>query len=248
MEIIPFLIVCPLTFLAGLVDSIAGGGGLISLPAFLFAGLPMHSAIATNKLASTIGTTVSTARYCKNGYYDRKLALPGIICALTGSVIGAKLVLLVDDKYLRWMMMIILPIVAITVFIDKNHEEKEPTISFRKRAAIVAAVGLLIGMYDGFYGPGTGTFLLLALTKIAQMDIRTASGNVKLINLSSNVAALFTFLFSGYVNLALGLAGAVFCLAGHYMGSGLVMKNGSKIVKPIILVVLALLFIKIILE
>ena len=248
MEIIPFLIICPLTFLAGLVDSIAGGGGLISLPAFLFAGLPMHSAIATNKLASTIGTTVSTTRYCKNGFYDKKLALPGIICALTGSVAGARLVLIVDDKYLRWMMIIILPIAAIAVFMDKTHEEKEPAFSLRKRIAIVAAAGLVIGIYDGFYGPGTGTFLLLALTKLAKMDIRTASGNVKLINLSSNVAALFTFLFSGYVNITLGLAGALFCLMGHYMGSDLVMKNGSKIVKPIILFVLALLFVKIILE
>lgn len=248
MGMIAFLIICPLTFLAGLVDSIAGGGGLISLPAFLFAGLPMHSAIATNKLSSTVGTTVSTARYCKNGYYDKRLAFPGILCALAGSVIGAQLVLLVADKYLKWMMIIILPIVAVAVLMDKNHEEKEPTISFGKRVVIVAAAGLIIGIYDGFYGPGTGTFLLLALTKLAQMDIRTASGNVKLINLSSNVAALFTFLFSGYVNITLGLAGALFCLMGHYMGAGLVMKNGSKIVKPIILVVLVLLFVKIILE
>ncbi|MBO5460888.1 MAG: TSUP family transporter [Ruminococcus sp.] len=245
---LPFLIICPMTFLAGLIDSIAGGGGLISLPAFLFAGLPMHSAIATNKLSSTIGTTVSTVRYCKNGFYDKKLAVPGIVCALMGSVIGAKIVLLVDDKYLRWMMIVILPIVAVTVLMDKNHSEKEPTLSLKAQIVIVAAAGLIIGIYDGFYGPGTGTFLLLALTKLAQMDIRTASGNVKLINLSSNFAALFTFLFSGYVNVTLGLAGALFCLIGHYMGAGLVMKNGSKIVKPIILVVLVLLFAKIILE
>ncbi len=248
MGMMSFLIICPLTFLAGLVDSIAGGGGLISLPAFLFAGLPMHSAIATNKLSSTVGTTVSTARYCKNGYYDKKLAASGIICALIGSMIGARLVLLVADKYLKWMMIFILPIVAVAVLMDKNHEEKEPTLSFGKRVVIVAAAGLIIGIYDGFYGPGTGTFLLLALTKLAQMDIRTASGNVKLINLSSNVAALFTFLFSGYVNITLGLAGALFCLMGHYMGAGLVMKNGSKIVRPIILIVLVLLFVKIILE
>lgn len=248
MGMMSFLIICPLTFLAGLVDSIAGGGGLISLPAFLFAGLPMHSAIATNKLSSTVGTTVSTARYCKNGYYDKKLAAPGIICALIGSMIGARLVLLVADKYLKWMMIFILPIVAVAVLMDKNHEEKESTLSLEKRVVIVAAAGLIIGIYDGFYGPGTGTFLLLALTKLAQMDIRTASGNVKLINLSSNVAALFTFLFSGYVNITLGLAGALFCLMGHYMGAGLVMKNGSKIVRPIILIVLVLLFAKIILE
>ena len=111
---------------------------------------------------------------------------------------------------------------------------------------IVCISAFLIGLYDGFYGPGTGTFLLLALTKAARMDIRTASGNVKLINLSSNVAALATFLLSGYVHIAYGIAGAVFCLLGHYIGSGLVMKNGSKIVRPVIVLVLLLLFAKII--
>ena len=111
---------------------------------------------------------------------------------------------------------------------------------------IVCISAFLIGIYDGFYGPGTGTFLLLALTRLARMDVRTASGNVKMINLSSNIAALFTFLFSGQVLFAPGLAGAAFCLAGHYIGSGLVMKNGTKIVRPIIIIVLILLFIKVI--
>lgn len=247
MSFIPFLIVCPLTFLAGLVDSIAGGGGLISLPAFLFAGLPMHSAISTNKLSSAVGTTVSTARYCKNGFFDRKIALPSIVLALAGSTIGAKLVLLVEDAYLRGLLILLLPIVAIVVFLDKGEQQADPNFPVSRRMVIACAAAFIIGMYDGFYGPGTGTFLLLALTKCAHMDVRTASGNVKLINLSSNVAALATFLFSGTVNIALGLAGAVFCLAGHYMGSGLVMKNGNRIVKPIIIVVLVLLFLKTIL-
>ena len=89
MNLIPFFIICPLNFLAGLVDSIGGGGGLISLPAFMLAGLSPHAAVATNKLASTTGTTISTVRYCKNGYYEKKLALPGILLALGGSFLGA---------------------------------------------------------------------------------------------------------------------------------------------------------------
>lgn len=246
MNFIPFLIVCPLTFLAGLVDSIAGGGGLISLPAFLFAGLPMHSAIATNKLSSSIGTSVSTVRYCKNGFFDRKIALPSIALALVGAVIGARLVLLVDDKYLRWLLIAVLPIVAAAVFLDKSGDNADAFFPAGRRMAVACAAALLIGMYDGFYGPGTGTFLLLALTRFAHMDVRTASGNVKLINLSSNAAALITFLLHGQVRLALGLSSAVFCFIGHYIGSGLVMKSGNKIVKPIILVVLILLFFKII--
>ena len=170
MTLISFLIVCPLTFLAGLVDSIAGGGGLISLPAFLFAGLPMHTAIATNKLSSSVGTTVSTARYCKNGFFDRKIALPSIVLALTGSAIGARLVLLVEDIYLRWLLIAVLPVVAVLVFLDKGDGNADPAFPASRRMAIACIAAFVIGMYDGFYGPGTGTFLLLALTKCAHMD------------------------------------------------------------------------------
>lgn len=246
MNPLSFFIICPLNFLAGLVDSIGGGGGLISLPAFLLAGLSPHAAVATNKLASTTGTTVSTVRYCKNGYYEKRLALPGILCALCGSFLGARLLLLTSDVILKRMMLVILPVVAVIVFLDKKTPEYDHTFPPARRMLIVCASALIIGLYDGFYGPGTGTFLLLAMTKAARMDIRTASGNVKLINLSSNVAALATFLLSGYVHIAYGLAGAVFCLLGHYIGAGLVMKNGSKIVRPVIILVLLLLFIKII--
>lgn len=242
-----FLIICPLTFLAGLVDSIGGGGGLISLPAFLMAGLSPHCAIATNKLASSVGTTVSTARYCKNGFLDKKLALPGILMALLGSFLGAKLVLITSDDFLKKIMFVILPIVAAVVLLDKKEPEYDLSFPASRRKWIVCGSAFLIGIYDGFYGPGTGTFLLLALTRLARMDIRTASGNVKLINLTSNVTALVTFLVNGQVNLLYGMAGAVFCLAGHYIGSGLVIKNGSKIVRPIIIFVLILLFVKILL-
>lgn len=245
MNFIPFFIICPLNFLAGLVDSIGGGGGLISLPAFMLAGLTPHAAVATNKLASTTGTTVSTVRYCKNGYYEKKLALPGILLALGGSFLGARLLLHTNDLILKRMMLVILPIVAVIVLLDKKKPEYDSSFPASYRMLIVCISAFLIGVYDGFYGPGTGTFLLLALTKAARMDIRTASGNVKLINLSSNAAALATFLLSGYVHIAYGIAGAVFCLLGHYIGSGLVMKNGSKIVRPVIVLVLLLLFAKI---
>ncbi len=243
---IPFLIICPLTFLAGLVDSIAGGGGLISLPAFLLAGLPPHNALATNKLASSIGSTASTVRYCTHGYFDKLIVLPSIFCALLGSTCGAHLALLTSDTILKKVMLIVLPIVALCVLTNKKETVQDSSFPTWKRIMIVCTCAFPIGMYDGFYGPGTGTFLLLALTRLAHMDVRTASGNVKLINLSSNAAALFTFLFNGQVLFAPGLAGAAFCLAGHYVGSGLVMKNGTKIVRPIIIVVLILLFIKVV--
>lgn len=244
MNLVPFLIICPLTFLAGLVDSIAGGGGLISLPAFLLSGLPAHIAIGSNKLSSAIGTTVSTTRYCKNGYFHKKLALPTILAALAGSAIGARLVLFTSDAVLKKMMLVALPIVAICVLTDKKKVEETFSSPEGKTFFFLVLGAFIIGMYDGFYGPGTGTFLFLILTRIGHMDAKTASGNVKLINLSSNIAALSTFLINGNVHIIYGLAGAVFCLTGHYIGSGLVMKNGMKVIRPIVIVVLILLFIK----
>ena len=243
--ILVYLVVCFFVFLAGFVDSIAGGGGLISLPAFLLAGLTPHSAIATNKLSSALGTTVSTARYCKNGFYDKSLILPGILAALSGSFLGAKLVLKISDVFLKKMMLFVLPVVAAAVLLKKKEPEYDSSFPAARRLIIVIISAFLIGIYDGFYGPGTGTFLLLCLTRLARMDVRTASGNVKLINLSSNFAALITFLFSGYVNAMYGIAGALFCFAGHYIGFGMVIKNGSKIVRPVIILVLILLFVKI---
>ena len=106
----------------------------------------------------------------------------------------------------------------------------------------------MIGGYDGFYGPGTGTFLLLVYTGLARMDVRTAAGNVKLVNLASNVSAFVTFFMNGKILFTLGLAASVFSIAGHYIGAGMVIKNGTKIVRPIILVVLAILMVKLVTE
>ncbi|MEG0806375.1 MAG: TSUP family transporter [Lachnospiraceae bacterium] len=250
MNITPaaLIIVCPLVFLAGFVDSIAGGGGLISLPAYLLAGIPVHNAIATNKLSSCIGTSVSTWRYVKNRYADIALAVPCILVALIGATLGAKLSMKVDGIILERVLLIVLPLSAFVVLHKKkeNTEKRVATLS-RTGVFILASVcSLMVGLYDGFYGPGTGTFLLLCYTGLCGMDIKIASGNTKLVNLASNFAALATFLVHGKTLILLGLIASVFCMAGHYLGSGLVMKKGTTIVKPIIILVLALLFVKII--
>ncbi|MDD2981201.1 MAG: TSUP family transporter [Hespellia sp.] len=249
LKLSTFLIVCPLVFLASFVDSIGGGGGLISLPAYLFAGIPVHNAVATNKLSSATGTLISTIRLCKNKYMDLPLAIPGIVAALIGSVIGANLVLLVDDKILKGLLIVLLPVIAFYVLRKKDTEkEDQKKISRKMEFVIATVVSFLIGMYDGFYGPGTGTFLILAYTGLVKMDVLTAAGNTKLVNLTSNISALVVFLVNGVVILPLGLAASVFSIAGHYIGAGMVMKSGSKIVRPIILVVVLLLFVKVVAE
>ena len=241
-----FLIVCALVCLAGFVDAVAGGGGLISLPAYLLAGVPVHNAVATNKLSSATGTLISTVRLCKNKFVDWILVLPCIPMALLGSSIGAHLALIASDKLLRYMLIPVLPVVAFYVLRKKNMDEKGGEIARKKQILLCAVCSLAVGCYDGFYGPGTGTFLLLLFTGLGKMSVAKASGTMKVTNLSSNVAALVVFLLSGKIVIMLGIAASVFSIAGHYTGAGMVMKNGSRIIRPIILIVLALLFIKII--
>ena len=250
---IPYLIVCPLMFLAGLVDSIAGGGGLISLPAYLIAGVPTHMALGTNKLASSMGTVISTGRFLKNGYIKKEMAVmaaAAVAASLCGSSIGSHLSLLVSEQWLENLMLLILPVVGFYVLRSKDMGDNQltDTYSVRQMFPIVIAAAFFIGGYDGFFGPGTGTFLILILTGVARMNMRTAAGITKVINLASNVAALVTFMYTGNVWYPLGLTAGLFCIAGHYTGSGLVVHNGKKIVRPVILVVLAILFIKVIYE
>ncbi len=249
ITVITYLIVCPLVFLAGLVDSIAGGGGIISLPAYLFAGLPVHFAIATNKLSSFCGTTIATGRYIKHRCYQKELAVPTIVAALAGSVIGAHLVLHTADTYLRYMLLFVLPVVAVIIIVKKNtitSKNSEETQSLtRIKFALAVIASFFIGMYDGFYGPGTGTFLMLMFTALIGLDTRQAAGNTKFVNWASNAAALVTFLLSGKVIGSLGAAAAVCSILGNYVGSGMVIKNGSKFVRPVIILVLLMLFIKI---
>lgn len=242
-----FLVVCPFLFLAGLIDAIGGGGGLISLPAYLIAGLPPHTAVATNKLSSTCGTTLATSRFIKNGLVNFKLALPSILAAIVGSSIGANISLSVNDDIMLYIMVAILPICAVLVLNKKLfHDGGTDVVKLNRRTYITATVAaLIIGMYDGFYGPGTGTFLIIAFTIFAKLSIKTANAQAKIINLTSNITSLVIYILNGEVIFTIGLAAAACNMLGGYIGAGLVMKNGAKIVKPSIILVLILLALKV---
>ena len=241
------LIICPLVFAASLLDAVAGGGGLISLPAYLIAGLPPHNAIATNKLSSSIGTVASTARFIRNKCVDWPTAIPSAFLAVLGSIAGAKLILMIDDNAIRYIMLVLVPVLAFVVLKkrDLSTDELEP-VSRKRQFLVVCVAALFVGMYDGFYGPGTGTFLFIAYTQLAKMPVRMAAGNVKIANLSSNIGSLAVFLINGQAILPIGLIAAVFAVAGHFIGAGVLLKNGAKVVKPFVLVVLSLLFVRLI--
>ena len=166
------LLICGGVFLASFVDAIGGGGGIISVPMYLLAGLPTHYALGTNKLSSCLGTAASTYRYIRSGYVDWVLAVPSVVLALVGSHLGTRLQLLVDEKYLKYMLLVVLPVVAVVLLRKKTFPETALEMQPWKRRSIVWGASLLIGAYDGFYGPGTGTFLLLIFCHLAKMDLR----------------------------------------------------------------------------
>ena len=166
-----FLIVCPLVFLAGFVDAIGGGGGLISLPAYYLAGVPIHHAIATNKLSSATGTLISTIRIGKSVKIRWKLIAPAVVMALIGSYLGTRLSILTDEKILRQVLLIVLPVVAFFVLRQNSLiSEKTERLEPKKEQLIVWTSALIIGTYDGFYGPGTGTFLLIMFMGLAHSE------------------------------------------------------------------------------
>ncbi len=247
-DALTFLIVCPLVFVAGFVDAIAGGGGLISLPAYLIAGLPPHFAIGTNKMSSTMGTALATFKFARSGFINWRLGGVCAVSALLASSLGARLLLMVDEKIISYVLLVILPLTAYYVFRSKTLS---PTGAPRGRLEmyfIALLASIAIGIYDGFYGPGTGTFLLLILTGVARMKLIEANGITKIINLSTNVAALTVLLINGKVMLVLGIIAGLFNMLGNWLGARSFVSGGSKIVRPLIIAVLSIFLIKVIVE
>ena len=244
------LLICVGVFLASFMDAIAGGGGIISVPTYLIglSGFPTYYALGTNKLSAGIGTIFSTVRFIRSGYVIWKLAVPSILLALVGSMGGTWLQHHTPDVVLKYLLLFVLPAVALVTLRTRSWPDEPENIPFAKQAAIVWAASLIVGAYDGYYGPGTGTFLMIIFIRLGKLDTRRAAGQVKIVNLASNLGSLYTALTAGYVLVGVGLVSAVASILGHYIGAGLAIKNGSKIVRPTVIVVLLLLTTKIVSE
>lgn len=241
-----FIMLMGASFLAGFLDSIAGGGGLITLPAYTLTGIPMHFVYGCNKFSAAFGTTIATLRYWKHKMLDIQVGILAAIGAFAASALAAKVVLYLSDSTLKTMMLIILPVAGVVTALNKNMgvENHSDSYSMKKKVALAFLIGGLIGFYDGLVGPGTGTFALMAFCFIMKYDLRTASGNAKCLNLASNYAALAVFLLEGTVYFKIAIPAAVFGIAGNYFGAGFAIKKGAKAIKFMLMVVIVLLFIK----
>ena len=244
------LIVCPLVFLGSFIDSIAGGGGIITLPAYYLAGLPPHTAAGTNKLVAIPGSVTATATYLRSGNIMIRIAICAAVGSLIGGYLGTKLALLIPEATLELIMMIVLPLVALFLTFRRDFGMNAHAKKLSKPMESITAlgIGLVIGCYDGLIGPGTGTFLMICFCGFLGLDLLVSGGCAKVANMASNIASGIVFLFNGKAMYSLLLPAALCSIAGGYFGSRFAIKGGSKRIRKVMFVVLGLLFMKMIYE
>ena len=233
-------------FFAGLIDSVAGGGGLISLPATLLMGVPPQMALGTGKFMASMGTTASFITYARNGAVAWRFAAAGAFFSLAGSILGSRAVLIIDNALLGKIILCLLPVAALMTFmpIRKREEGKEAG-----KLALYVVTPLLcgsIGFYDGFFGPGTGSFMLLGLHCLLGLGLVAASGTAKAFNLASNVSSLVVFIISGKVYYFIAVPMALANVAGNIVGSRLALRRGPTVIRRMLLISLGLLFVSLI--
>ncbi len=243
-----FLAAC--VFFAGIVDALAGGGGLITLPAYLAVGLNPALVLGTNKLSSCLGTVVSTVRYHRALKFSIVDFLPVIAASMLGSWLGARAAILVDPSWIRPMLLAALPVVAWLVWSKKDFGSTDDSgrlsaAERRRRGLLVAAP---IGAYDGFFGPGTGTFFAIAFARWGRHDLLGATARAKILNLVSNLGALGAFIWAGRLDWKVGLSMSLLSIAGHWVGSHLGVRRGAALIRPVVALVCAGLFAKVLFD
>lgn len=240
-------IVYPLLFLAavlaGLVDSIAGGGGLITVPALLAAGLPPQLVLGTNKLQASFGSFTAAVNYTRQGMVDLRQSAWGVGFTFLGAVAGACVVQSLPGELLKRIIPLLL--LAIVVYMLARPSLGELDLRPRMPAvAFYAVFGLAIGFYDGFFGPGTGSFWLIALMLGLGLNVTRATGTTKVMNFTSNIVALTVFAIGGHVQIAIGMTMAVGEILGAMIGSTMVIRRGARFIRPVFLTVVVLTTIK----
>jgi hypothetical protein len=225
--------------LAGFVDSIAGGGGLITVPALLAVGLPPHLALGTNKLASTLGVTTALRRYRTGGLVRIRHWLPAVACTATGAAAGTLLIQQLSADFLTWLIPVLLVVILAYTLASPDLGSRPARARLDRRLFQVLG-GLALGFHDGFFGPGTGAFWAVALVTLAGLDLRRATAATKVMNATSNWTALVVFALGGNVVLTVGLAMGAGQMVGATLGSGQVLRRSPRFVRGFLIASVAL--------
>lgn len=239
-----YLLVFLLIGFAGFIDSIAGGGGLIAVPTYLALGLPAEFILGTNKCVSSSGATFAVLRYLRSRTIIWQTTGFAVITALIGSAGGASLAKYLSRNLIFILLLIVIPLL---LYLQSRHLKTctpRPPLSRRQIIFRAGLTGFLLGGYDGIFGPGTGTFLLLAFMVLLRFSARDASANARIVNYASNLSAFFYFLLQGRIYWPVAGVAIVASICGNWLGSGLVLKNADRVVVPVFRFVLILLMFK----
>ena len=233
--------------LAGLVDAIAGGGGLLTIPALLWAGIPPAAALATNKLQACFGSGSASFHFIQAGRVDPKDFRLALLTCLLGAVAGAVSINRLDSAWLQNLIPLLLMGAALFFLFcpPPPPEGHPPRITPRTYGLIVPP---LIGFYDGFFGPGTGSFLVLSLVTLLGLDLAHATARTKVLNFASNIASLAVFILAGHIIWTLGLVMAVGQAVGARIGTKLVLTNGASLIRPVLVLISLALTLRLILS
>ena len=244
------LLCCLAFFFAGIVDSITGGGGLITIPVMLATGIPVHYITGTNQCSAWIGSGVASYKFVRSGNIHLRSVFITLPFAIIGSYIGARLNLIVPDRYLKVFMLVTIPIIAVFIFSNKQLGEEDHSDEQSTMAIVLWSVfiGLVLGGYQGFYGPGSGLFFMLAYAACLKLDLVKATGNTRFVIAIASIASVFAYASSGNVIWNLSIILNVFYIIGSYLGAVLVIRNGARIIRPIMICVVGLLIIKIVFD
>lgn len=230
-----YAILTAVAFIAGFIDAIAGGGGLLTVPAMLWAGLPPINMLATNKLQSSFGSGTACLNFTRKGMIDWKTYWPTFVLILVLSGIGAVIVQSIKTDVLNLIVPVLLVAVAAYVLLSPRMTDED--VHHRVGIKGYFPVGGAIGFYDGFFGPGTGSFFATTLVSLRGMGLKRATAHTKAFNFASNIGALFVFAFSGHIMVLLGLCMAIGTTLGAYAGSHAAMRFGAKVIRPLLVTI-----------
>jgi uncharacterized membrane protein YfcA len=234
LSITTIIILCIVGFAAAFLDSIAGGGGILTVPALMAAGLPPHLTLGTNKFSATNASFTSTLTFLKS----KKIHLPLIKYILPfsffGAALGVNTVLKINEKYLQIIILVLLVFVALNTLFNKDVGTENNFQGLTRKTIILGCiVGFSVGFYDGFFGPGTVSILLYAFIRIFKFDFTIGTANARILNFTSNVTSLILFAYYGRIVYAVGIPMALSMIFGAYLGTKTAIKHGGKIIKPI---------------
>ncbi|MFT4926548.1 MAG: putative membrane protein YfcA [Phenylobacterium sp.] len=239
IEIYSVLILCGVAFAAGFIDAVAGGGGLLTVPALLTVGLPPHLALGTNKLAASFGSFIASLTYFKKKLFNPVFWRDSIIATAVGSVIGTVIVTYLSGDFLEKWLPVLIAITAVYTLVSKPKPDSQLTLPAvtTKFKVIRAIQGFVLGFYDGFAGPGAGAFWTVSTMAIYKMNLLLSCGLARTMNFVSNFSSLIAFMVLGHINYMLGICMGLCLMVGAYIGAHSAIKFGSRFIRPVFITV-----------